>query len=142
MVSNPTIARSDNRDIVKQLTMEIVEGSMMTLEIRAILNDCANASVMEVEKRERMETVLELKEAVKVRMAEKVYEMDEIKLEISRLERVRRGELKQAKAREKEALRKEKIVREIISEILRKIEREKVVEKRFEMKEVKTEILR
>ena len=77
---------------------------------------------------------------------EKNLEMGTVKLEIERMMRVEKGERlrKVAKKKEKEKVKKmaREMVGEIVSKIEKKKEREKKEEKRFEMWEIRDEIVR
>ena len=68
--------------------------------------------------------------------------MGEVSNELCRMERIEKGERLRKKVREREKARNEKVVGEIVVEILRKMEKVRKEESRLEMREIKNEIVR
>ena len=106
------------------LCNEIIDRCGCVIETNDLIDKCIDESVTRSEK--------EMKR----------YEMGELKLEMLRIERVRRGEQMKRKIIEKEREKRERIVKEIVSDLLRKIEMVKWEENRLEMREVRQEIVR
>ena len=133
---------TDSWHIVNRVCNEIINYSVISVNCKKLIIECANAGIDSFEKEIRYEKIAIEKYSVEEKRSEKVLEMYEVSRELSRIERLGRVEKLRKRAIEIERERNLKMVGEIVVEILRKMEKVRREETRLEMKEIKEEIRR